>query len=100
MRRRTLWLLAISLLAGLVLVLHTLIDDAGWAQQRRSRAALQTIEAKNRETQRHIERLTDEVRALRERPDVQERAVRQELGYIKPGDVVVNVPSARPSESD
>ena len=94
MRRRTLWLLAISLLAGLALVIHTLLDDAGWRQRRQLRSSVQIIEKKNRETKARIERLSNEVRALRDRPSVQERAVRHELGYIKPGDVVVDVPPA------
>ncbi|MEK7703599.1 MAG: septum formation initiator family protein [Myxococcota bacterium] len=91
MRRRTLWLIGLSLLAGAALVGSTLWQEQGWTRRVRANTALETVEGKNREARGRVEHLGNEVRALRERPQAQERAVRQELGYIKPGDVVLDM---------
>ena len=46
-------------------------------------------EGDNQKQEERAEQLRSEVDALRKRRDIQERVVRDELGYVKPGDVVV-----------
>ena len=52
----------------------------------RAEAAL--IHAENEKLGAENGRLTREVQALRSRPEAMERAVREELRYVRPGEVV------------
>jgi cell division protein FtsB len=52
-------------------------------------------------TERRIERLHGRIRQLRQDPDTLDRLAREELGLVKPGDVVIVLPeepgAARPA---
>ena len=42
-----------------------------------------------------VEELRAAIEAIRERPEVQEATVRDELGYVRPGEVVLELDSER-----
>ncbi len=87
-------LLVASVMGSAALVLHTFVAADGW--QRRARAArdLAGIEAEIAADQKRASALRTQIEALRTRSQVQEHVVRDELGYVRPGDVVVDVSSA------
>jgi cell division protein FtsB len=89
---RPLWLaLAIAAAACGYLMLGSEGDASTWL---RLRAEVRLAEARVRALAAENRRLADEVEALRADPFALERAVREELGWVRPGEVVVRVPGS------
>jgi cell division protein FtsB len=86
------WIVALAILvlsAGVVL--HTLFDADGWTRRQKISGDLEAVRADNARLESENEALRSEIRALRERPEVQERIVRDELGYVRPGELVLEI---------
>ncbi len=87
------WGVAAALLGAIVfgerglLRLHQL-----QAEQARMEAAIETKKAANRALRRELE-------ALRNDPAYQERLAREELGLVRPGEIVYRFPDPPPSQS-
>lgn len=79
------------LLFAFVLLAHTLISSDGWRKRARVRADLVQLRESNTTREQHVQQLRAEVAALRSRPEVQERVVRDELGYVRDGDLLLEV---------
>ena len=91
MRRRLLIVLVLSLAIGAAIALQAFWDPDGWPRHEEVKAALEKVESHNERTRERIQEIRREVEALRQRTEVQERVVRHELGYIRPGEVVVEI---------
>jgi len=66
-----------------------------------NRTLLQDVEARNAdllERQDSIERLRQQIQAMRTDPRVQERWIREELGYVRPGEVLYLFPGDRAAD--
>ncbi len=87
------WIIAglLVLAASAVLVLHTLLDPDGWTRRQKVQADLEELRAENARLEKTVARLRAEIKALRTREDVQERVVRDELGFVKPNEVVLEL---------
>jgi cell division protein FtsB len=86
------FLLAISLIAA-ALAYAWLVPQSGiptWLSLRREVAE---AEQRIRALQRQNDALRGEVDALQRDPFAQERAVREELGWVRPGEILVRAPS-------
>lgn len=84
--RRRLHLLAA---AGLLVLLGaSALDPGGLRAVRRLEADARRVAAENRELERDNARARREIRALHGDPAALERAAREELGFVKPGEVV------------
>ena len=83
-RRALLVLLAFAALAGG----HLALDPEGLSKTLRLRADCEALESANGKLARENERLRWEVKALADDPAELERAAREELGLIRPGEVV------------
>ncbi len=81
-------------MAGLCTV--AAIDPRGWRRDLRLRAEVRALEAKNAEASQENQRLSREARALKTNPVAMERAVRDELGFIHPGEIVLQLRPDRP----
>lgn len=79
------------LLLAFVLFAHTLVSSDGWRKRARVRADLVQLTENNAVREQHVQQLRAEVAAMRSRPDVQERVIRDELGYVRDGDLVLEV---------
>ncbi|MFC1611466.1 septum formation initiator family protein [Myxococcota bacterium] len=86
-------LLALS--AGLLL--HTLFDPGGWSRRQKVETDLERVRDENARTETRVGQLRSDVKALRTRPEVQERAVRDELGFVRPTEVVIELGSPSPA---
>ena len=87
-------LLAATLLVmSAALLLHTLLDPEGWSRRQRARADLESLKAENTRLETEVESLRTQIDALRTREEVQERIIRDELGYVRPGEVNLEVES-------
>ena len=86
-KKKRWWLLglAAALTAG------SLADAEGFRRYGRLAAERDALEAQNAALRLENQRLRGEVRALHEDPEALERAAREELGFVRPGEVVVNL---------
>lgn len=91
MTARRLLIAAGLLLFAFVLMAHTLVSSDGWRKRARVRTDLMQLRDTNSAREQHVAQLRAEVAAMRSRPDVQERVIRDELGYVRDGDLVLEV---------
>jgi cell division protein FtsB len=91
MLRRHRMLLAAMLMGAGTLVVHTFVAADGWSLRTRAQRDLDTLESDITAAERRVTELRLQIEGLRGRRAVQEHVVRDELGYVRPGDVVVDV---------
>jgi cell division protein FtsB len=77
-------------LVGLLLCASA-VDPAGLRKWRLLAGDAERIAADNRELARENERLRREVHALQGDPAALEQAAREELGYVRPGEIVLKL---------
>lgn len=84
---------AIKWAAGVAaaLVLLSLMDSGGFRRQVALTRELRELEEKNRALRERNQALIEEIELLRSDPRALERAAREELGYVKPGELVFTV---------
>jgi cell division protein FtsB len=71
-----------------VLLILSAFDPNGLQKARRNEAEAERLEHENEALEQRVVRLRREVKALRGDPAALERAAREELGYVKPGEIV------------
>lgn len=88
-RRRTLlgWALAV---AG-ALALLSAVNDGGFRRYFLLRSQIASLEERNHQLAEQNQRMTREVEALRNDPKAIERAAREELGFVRPGELIFNL---------
>lgn len=96
MPKRVVFAAIVAFAFGVGLLLHTLLYSDGWRNRQRARADLAALERQNAAAEARLRDLRGQIEALRTRPDVQERVVRHELGYTRPGDVVLELEASAP----
>ncbi len=87
-RRKWLWFAVTG--AGL-LAAWSASAEGGFRRYLSLSRDLETLRERNRVTAEENVRLSREVEALRTDPKAQERAAREELGFVRPGEVVFNL---------
>ena len=88
-REKILFALAVAL--ALALVGYTLLGPGG-GKQAQLKAELDQLRANNQRLEQVIARLKLEVEALKSRRDYQEKVAREELGLVRPDEVIVRLP--------
>lgn len=89
------WLGIGALVAGLALLAHTALDPDGWGRLSSTEIQLEELRSDNEKLTRRVEQLRAEIDALKTRPDVQRRVIRDELNYLTASDVVLELRSER-----
>jgi cell division protein FtsB len=87
-RRQVVWA---SVGGALVLAVGSAVAEGGFRRYWRLKQDVRTLEERNAKLAQDNARLRREVEALRNDPVALERAVREELGYVKPGEVIFDV---------
>ncbi|MBI2897140.1 MAG: septum formation initiator family protein [Deltaproteobacteria bacterium] len=83
------WLLPLGLILGSVIAVPAMIlGEEGLPRYRRMRYELDDARAANRKLRREIETLREEIHDLRKDPRAIERIARDELGMIKPDELL------------
>lgn len=97
--RTTTWVpLAVAAALAVAAVLYTVLSPDGLLQWLRLRDQVAKLEAENATLKAENDRLRDEARRLTGDKREIERAVRQELGYVREGEVVFKfAPPATPA---
>jgi cell division protein FtsB len=90
MTARRKFLAVAAVLAG-VLSLASVADARGFRRYMSLRQDVESLQERNRALSDQNEVLRREINALRKDPAALERAVREELGYVKPGEIVFHL---------
>lgn len=70
------------------LVLLSLMDSGGFRRRRALQIELADLEERNRVLRERNQALIEEIELLRSDPKAVERAAREELGFVRPGELV------------
>ncbi len=81
--------------ALLFLLAGSALDPGGLRKARQQEAEARRLEAENAALEQAVARLRRDVKALRGDPAALERAAREELGYVKPGEMVYKLDEER-----
>jgi cell division protein FtsB len=84
-------ILWVALAAALALALRTVADARGFRRYLQLRREMGQMADRKTRLVEENRKMAEEIRALREDPDAIERAAREELGLIKPGEIVFNL---------
>jgi cell division protein FtsB len=84
-------LLGVAALLAAVLSLMSAADAQGFRRYLRLRQDVESLQTRNRGLAEQNEALRREINALRGDPLALERSAREELGYIKPGELVFHL---------
>ncbi len=84
-------LLGVAACVAAVLTLVSAVDAKGFRRYLRLRQDVEAIQERNRVLAEQNATLLREINALRNDPAALERAAREELGYVKPGELVFHL---------
>jgi cell division protein FtsB len=84
-------LLGVAACVALALTLVSAADAKGFRRYLRLRQDVEALHERNRMLTEQNDVLLREISALRNDPAALERAAREELGYIKPGEIVFHL---------
>src|SRR5512140_1111451 len=82
--------------AVLVLLGLSLADPNGLRKAVRNEAEVRRLERENASLETRVTQLRREVKALQGDPTALERAAREDLGYVKPGEIVYKLDEVAP----
>lgn len=85
-------LMVAGVVAG-VLSLASAADARGFRRYLKLREDVEALQQRNQGLAAQNEALRREIQALRDDPAALERAVREELGYVKPGEIIFHLES-------
>ena len=87
--RRYGWRLAAAV--SLVLALVSAVEPRGFRRHARLKAQAESLAQRNAQLRGAYLRRGREIEALRNDPTAIERAAREELGFVKPGEIVIHL---------
>jgi len=78
-------------ITAVALLTATALDPKGIRRALKLRTEVTELRERNVQARREHDRLARQVHALRDNPEAIERAVRHELGFIRPGELVLEL---------
>lgn len=84
-------LLGVAACVAAILTLVSVVDAKGFRRYLRLRQDVESIQERNRVLTEQNDALLREINALRNDPAALERSAREELGYVKPGELVFHL---------
>lgn len=91
MQRRHVMGLSLLVLLSLAAVVHTIFFSDGWEKREALKKEVAERTTANDLAEQEATKLRQRIQAIRERPDVQERLVRDKAGYVKPEEVILEM---------
>ena len=88
-------LVVLLALAAVVVFAVTLWEDTGWQRRQQLNADLHTTTTKIKEAEEKAEFLSKQINAIRNDQYTQEAVIREELGYLRDGDIILEIPQRR-----
>ncbi|NNB87860.1 septum formation initiator family protein [Corallococcus sp. AB004] len=86
-------LLMVAAVVAVALSLASVADAKGFRRYLRLRQDVEALDERNRSLAAQNDVLRKEIAALRKDPATLEQSVREELGYVKPGEIVFHLES-------
>jgi cell division protein FtsB len=87
------WVLPFGLLVLVIVTVPVyILDDRGLPRYRSMRAQLTRVESNNQKLEREVLELSKHVKLLRDDPRAIERIARDDLGMVKPGELIFQFP--------
>ena len=83
--------LRVAMAVALILGLMSLADGRGFRRHLKLEREGEALRLRNQQLRNDNAGLLTEIEALRKDPKALERAAREELGFIRPGEVVINL---------
>ncbi|HXX30285.1 MAG TPA: septum formation initiator family protein [Myxococcaceae bacterium] len=83
--------LRVAVMVATLLATLSVLDARGFRRAARLRAQVESLRQANRQLAEENASRAREIEALRSDPAAVERAVREELGYVRPGELVFQV---------
>jgi|TARA_B100001964_G_C14176814_1_gene574209 cell division protein FtsB len=83
--------LTFILIASTGLVIHTIFFSEGWDKSAELQREVEERLDANEALKTEAEQLRSDIKAIREQPEVQERIVRDELGYLRSGEIILEL---------
>ena len=80
-----------SLALGVAMFLHALLYSDGWRNRARAQADLEALRGRNAAAEARVADLRSQIESMRSRPEAQERAVRHQLGWVRQGEIVLEL---------
>lgn len=77
-------------MAGLIAAVP-MVDSRGFRRYLRLRRDVVSLTERNRQIAEENRKMIRQIEALRSDPKAVERAAREELGFVKPGELVINL---------
>jgi cell division protein FtsB len=96
-RGKILFLLAMALALGFIA--YTLMGPGGGSKRTHLKSQLENIQRENIRLADQNRRLSMEIEALKKRQDYLEKVAREELGLIRPDEVVIHLPRSQDAGS-
>lgn len=84
-------LFIVAFVFGVGTTLQLFVPDGAWTRHQRLIGDVATRTAANARAEQRVQQLRGRVAALRNRAEVQESVIRDELGYVRPGDWVLEL---------
>ena len=78
-------------IASTSLVIHTIFFSEGWDKSAELQREVDQRQHANEALKAEAEQLRSDIKAIREQPEVQERIVRDELGYLRNGEIILEL---------
>ena len=91
MQRRHVMGLGLLVLLSLSAVVHTVFFYEGREKRESLKQEVAERASANELAEQEATKLRERIQAIRERPDVQERLVRDKAGYVKPEEVILEM---------
>ena len=91
MQRRHVIGLGLLVLLSLSAVVHTIFFSEGWEKRESLKKEVAARTLANDIAEQETAKLRERIQAIRERPDVQERLVRDQAGFVKPEEVILEM---------
>ena len=83
--------LSLLVLLSLSAVVHTIFFSEGWEKRQSLKEEVAERAVANDLAEKETQKLRERIQAIRERPDVQERLVRDQAGFVKPEEVILEM---------
>jgi cell division protein FtsB len=83
--------LCLLVLLSLSAVVHTIFFSEGWEKRQSLKEEVAERALANDLAEKESQKLRERIQAIRERPDVQERLVRDQAGFVKPEEVILEM---------
>jgi len=99
-RARYRFLIGASVCFFLVLILLAVFGEHGWLAVRRARRDVLSLQQEISRLREENEKLREEITALKTDPSAMEQAARDELGMVRPGEVVYEIIDRRGGEEE